>query len=243
MDDNEIRLVHREETFNDLAVRELARGRSACVCRIQFGSCSKDDCKNCSIGKQYSHCYNQMNDYDKARLAKYVSENYVHDSLYPGKWMSYKGLCKHTARWFIIIIICMALLFIPLCLLGPGDKPNITNVSDKTNEHIIVTEMLTQKNIKDVNYDNKINCIDYACTFKLIWDAIYDSEDCIIIRNKSLLLHHLFIGIYDDKNLIFVEPWATDPYKYLMSENWFGKWNPRFNIYDETDKWLSEVKK
>ena len=211
MNDNEIRLVHREETFNDLAVRELARGRSACICRIQFGSCKKEECKSCSIGREYRNCYNQMNDYDRARLSKYVSENYVRDSLYPGKWMSYNGLCRYTIKWFIIVMFCLAALLVPLLLMGPGDMPNRTHVSDETNEQIIVVEMLTQKNVKDLNRDNKINCIDYACTFKLVWDAIYDSKDCIIIRNKSLLLHHLFIGVYDDKNLIFVEPWVTDP--------------------------------
>lgn len=51
--ENEFRFVHREETFNDLAVRELAAGRSACICRIQFGRCTKDECTSCEIGRQY----------------------------------------------------------------------------------------------------------------------------------------------------------------------------------------------
>ena len=70
--ENELRFVHREETFNDLAVRELAAGRSACICRIQFGRCTKEECASCEIGRQYRSCYNQMNDYDKQRLSKYV---------------------------------------------------------------------------------------------------------------------------------------------------------------------------
>ena len=41
--ENEMRLVTRQETFNDFAVRELAKGRSACICRIQFGRCKKKE--------------------------------------------------------------------------------------------------------------------------------------------------------------------------------------------------------
>ena len=119
--ENELRFVHREETFNDLAVRELAAGRSACICRIQFGRCTKDQCSSCEIGKQYRTCYNQMNDYDKQRLSKYVSENYIQDSLYPGKWMSYNALRKHTAKWFALIAVCLLFIFVPFFLMSPGD--------------------------------------------------------------------------------------------------------------------------
>ena len=240
--DDEIRFVHREETFNDLAVRELAKSRSACICRLQFGSCTKDECNTCSIGREYRNCYNQMNDYDKNRLSSYVSQFYKQDSLYPSKWMSYKKLCRHTVKWSIIAIVCLLLLVLPLLLMNPGDKPK--QISQETNDQIIITIKLTQKYINDLNKDNKINCIDYACGFKMIWDNIYPerSDDCIIIRNKSLTLNHLYNGIYEGNNIVFVEPWTNDPYNYDMEKIWGYKWNPRYNKYDETNKWLSEVR-
>ena len=242
--ENELRIVHREETFNDFAVRELAAGRSACICRIQFGRCTKDECTSCDIGRQYRNCYNQMNDYDKQRLSKYVSQNYVQDSLYPGKWMSYKALRKHTAKWFALIAVCLFFIFIPLFLMAPGDKPSdVHTVSQSTNNQIIVTIKLAQKYVKDVNRDGKVNCIDYACSFKLIWDAIYPEQagDCIIIRNHSLTLNHLYVGVYENNSLIFVEPWTSNPDVYDMQTIWGEKWNPRFNKYDETEKWLNKT--
>lgn len=242
-EDNEIRFVHREETFNDLAVRELATSRSACICRLQFGACEKTDCEKCEIGSDYHNCYNHMNDYDRARLFSYTSKQYMQDSLYPGKWMSYKKLCNHAAKWTALIIVCLLLLILPLVLMNPGDKPKQT--SPETNDQIIVTIKLAQKYITDLNKDGKINCIDYACGFKMIWDNIYPDrkDDCIIIRNKSLTLNHLYIGIYEGNDIIFVEPWTNDLYNYNMSDIWGYKWNPRYNKYDETDKWLSEVHK
>ena len=246
--ENELRFVHREETFNDLAVRELAESRSACICRLQFGRCSKEECSNCEIGKQYRNCYNQMNDYDKQRLSKYVSEKYVKDSVSPAKWLSYKGLCNYTKKWFLITAVCLFVIFLPLLVMAPGDKPDssvpckaaVSN--EEVNNHIIITIKLAQKYIRDMNRDGKTNCIDYATAYKKIWDAIYpeQKEDCIIIRNKSLMMHHLFIGIYSGNEIIFVEPWAANPSRYLMTDNWSSKWDPRNNKYDETEKWLAE---
>ncbi|MBP5602808.1 MAG: hypothetical protein J6X78_08775, partial [Treponema sp.] len=63
MKDNEIRFVHREETFTDLAVRELAESSAACLCRLQFKRCTEADCENCQIGIGFRRCYNQMSDY------------------------------------------------------------------------------------------------------------------------------------------------------------------------------------
>ena len=137
-----------------------------------------------------------------------------------------------------------------LLVMAPGDKPDsnipcsLVTSDDKTNEQIIITIKLAQKYIHDMNCDGKVNCIDYATAFKKVWDAIYPEQvdDCIIIRNKSLAMHHLFIGIYSGNEIIFVEPWAANPYRYLMTENWSSKWDPRNNKYDETEKWLKEVR-
>lgn len=242
--DNEIRLVHREETFNDLAVRELGRSRSACICRLQFGACLKEECVSCPIGQNYRACYSQMNDYDKQRLSTYVSENYRVDSLQPGKWMSYKGLKKHTFRWIVAIIFCLIILFLPLCLMMPGDKPK--KIDDKFDGMIISVMNEVKSDFYDINRDNKINCIDYSLIFKIKWDKKYPDYQyrCEIVRNMSNTLHHLFIIITDDDyNKIEVEPWAENKYRYLMEENWDSKtYNPKYNIYGETKEWLSKVK-
>ena len=87
-----------------------------------------------------------MNDYDKQRLSKYVSQNYVQDSLYPGKWMSYNALRKNTAKWIALIAVCLLFIFLPLLLMAPGDKPaDVYTVSQSTNNQIIVTIKLASE--------------------------------------------------------------------------------------------------
>lgn len=94
----EVKIVTRQETFNDLAVRELAKSRSACICKIQFGRCKKRECMRCPIGRQYANCYIQLNDYDKLRLSEYVSQAYLRDSAEPEQWTSPGGYIWHAAK-------------------------------------------------------------------------------------------------------------------------------------------------
>ena len=47
LDENEIKIVTRQETFNDLAVRELAQARAKCICRVQNKRCNKSKCSTC----------------------------------------------------------------------------------------------------------------------------------------------------------------------------------------------------
>jgi hypothetical protein len=100
----------------------------------------------------------------------------------------------------------------------------------------------TKKRVYDRNYDQKVNCIDYTVTFKEQWDRMYPStrKQCEIIRNKSTRMNHLFIGIVHNGGYIFVEPWAYDIERYLMSENWDGRYQERYNYYGETSRWMKE---
>ena len=241
--DNEIRFVHREETFNDLAVRELAAGRSACICRLQFGRCTRSECQACSIAKQYTACYNQLTDYDKQRLATYINEQYKHDSLYPQNWMSYKGLCLNIIKWFIIGIVCFLLLILPLAMLG-AQPMNAYGIDHELENKIMLTSREVNRQVTDLNKDGLINCIDYTCLWKIIWDRRYPDAASIatIIRIKNDRIHHLCIGIYDDySNMILVETQVINR-NYFVSYWYAGLFNKQDIIYGETKKWLSEVK-
>ena len=244
----EIRVVTRQETFNDLAVRELAKGRSACLCRIQFGRCDKTECAHCTIGKQYRNCYNAMNDYDRNRLASYVATQYAIDSKYPEQWMSHADYVRYFNKWYGIVIafVLFCTLIISMFIVGPGDKPNKGQGRSLSGieKMIVVTMLRTQLDIKDLNLDDKVNCIDYACMFKRVWDYYFpDNKDrCTIVRNQGPGIHHLFICIWWEGLRIDVEPWASDPYKYLMTDNWNKVYNSNNNIYGETERWLKEIR-
>lgn len=248
MSDNEFRLVTRQESFNDLAVRELAKGRAACICKLQFGRCTKNDCKYCRIHAQYSACYSQMNEYDRQRLSTYISENYVRYSYDPSQWMSFSGYLKHIGFIIFMCVIVPVILLIGLVFLTvgiPDDKP----VEPEIDEHIEYVMHKVKTYVHDINGDGLVNCIDHAVLFKIYWDEKYPNQktSCIIIRNKKpapYKMHHLFIGIDTGHQIIEVEPRAKNYKKYLMADNWSTKYyNRNYNIYWETNKWLKEYKR
>ena len=238
--DQELKFVTRQETFNDLAVRELAKGRSACLCRIQFGRCTKSECESCAIHKQYENCYNALSDYDRQRLASYVAEYWQEDSLWSGQWRSPSGYVRHE-----LCVVFMAILFL-LVVCGiicgivkwadsPYDKP--FNLYDE-----YISECISENNdtVRDYNKDGEVNCVDYACGFKATWDKLYPelAPLCEIVRNLNIEngMHHLFIVI----DGVEVEPWTFSTTKYRMCDNWDATYNPSYNIYGETNLWMRE---
>ncbi|WP_296333310.1 hypothetical protein [uncultured Treponema sp.] len=62
-------------------------------------------------------------------------------------------------------------------------------ISDRTNDKIIRTLREAQSCIYDYNDDGLINCIDYACLFKLTWDKKFPAEKsrCSLIRNSIIM--------------------------------------------------------
>lgn len=246
--EDDLRFVHREETFKDLAVRELAKTRSACICRIQFGRCTQNECKHCAVNQRYKSCYNELSDYDKQRLLSYTAERWVQDSATPEHWATFPRVFIYLfLKPFFIVGVIILLLWICFCSF-PTEQPKYT-VPVERSEQIIATIKEAQSKVKDINADGEINCIDYAITYKLVWDNKFPGKEyqCLILRNYNPTngFHHLFIAMQDDNNnFIFVEPWAKNPYIYNMEDNWKnGRYNPKFNLYSETVKWLNTVKK
>lgn len=167
--DKELRLVTREETFNDLAVRELAKGRSACICNIQFGRCKREECNSCTLHKQYINCYNQLSDYDRQRLASYIAEQYIEDSMSPGSFMSYSNVVKHFIKWCIITLVILTILFIF------SNACFAESVESKVNKIINGTYFNTdnpQKPKTSVRRPYKNGKIDYALEKKILLTEI-----------------------------------------------------------------------
>lgn len=113
----------------------------------------------------------------------------------------------------------------------------------------MITEVLNavHENIKDMNNDKAVNCIDYTLLFKLTWDKLYPEycDNCEIVRNFNIVdnyFHHLFIMInLDNTNVMFVEPQAFAYEDTFVVTYWGDKFNMNYNIYGETDFWLEQV--
>lgn len=249
MMDNEIKVVTRQETFNDLAVRELAKGRAACICRMQFKRCAKTDCPNCRIYKQYKNCYSVMNDYDKTRLASYVGDYYTVYSYHPEQWMDHEGFKKYMFKWLKLIILGFLFLML-LAVVRPMDQPRQTpKYSSRPIPEplkVAVQELLkkSQPNITDINADGLVNCIDYTLSFKLLWDYYFpDNRDqCQIIRNYNPgHMNHLFVAIKYRGNWYFIETWTKILDELLVDDIWGKDYNPLYNVWGETNQWLDEA--
>lgn len=234
---DDFRFVHREETFNDLAVRELAYTQASCLCRLQFGRCKEHECKKCSTNHEIVRCHSQLADYDRLRLKKYISQEYIILSAHPQMWMSF----RRNISFFIFSAIFFGLILLAVYFYVkgiPSEKP----ISGEYDDMIIENIIYTQNHIYDCNYDGLVNCIDYSALFKKNWDNRYPNKknECEIIRNKNPVnkFHHLFVSVNGYK----IEPWTSNPYRYLMSENWTSrKYNPIYDIKGETDKWLMQT--
>ena len=243
---DDFRFVHREETFTDLAVRELAKSRSACICRIQFGRCTKEECKHCSVNRQFARCYNELSDYDKQRVHSYAAEKWVEDSRDPWQWCSFPKLVASFTGLMLAILGGLAVMVFMFNILAnlPGDKPPVYSDTDV---YIIEAMKKSHANISDLNNDGLVNCIDYACSFKLAWDRLFPKYKgwCKIVRNYNPTngFNHLFIKVSGIDGTVFVEAWAKNINKYTMYENWpNGRYNPEYNFYGETWLWMSKVR-
>ena len=96
--------------------------------------------------------------------------------------------------------------------------------------------------VKDVNKDGKVNCIDYAITFKTFWDWIAPdghSINCEIVRNVNKNFNHLFVRVRANSrsDWEYVEPQASID-NYRMEDYWGCKYDASCNIYGETYIWL-----
>lgn len=144
----------------------------------------------------------------------------------------------------------LTLLFISLIGIAsafcekPRTIPAKYNNRYELDKRVVRTIETVHKNIRDMNNDGKINCIDYATSFKIEWDKNYDPWKCIIVRNKNenTHMHHLFNRVRDNLNEdIYVEPWCWNPCKYTMDDNWDSTYDPKYNIENETYIWLREA--
>lgn len=131
----------------------------------------------------------------------------------------------------------MKKIIIALCLMLTASIP-YTNQSDI--DEISTVLAATHSQLRDVNKDNKINCIDYSVLFKVEWDKRYNPKRCQIIRNYNVLTswHHLFVRIKSSYNeWVYIEPQSAGAVM-TPAQYWGDDYSPYWNSNDETAIWL-----
>ena len=261
MSDNEIKIVTRQETFTDHAVKELARNRAACICRLQFGRCHKSRCRSCPAHKEFRRCYDSMSDYNRLRLDTNIADEYVQLSANPFNWYDHKTYIRKYVQFVLGLAGFMILITTLLTLMGgcsatkPMDKPLSVRTSSAQNmpgnipaelDNMIMDVLeTTRNNVWDLDKDGRVDCCDYTILFKSLWDLKYPARknSCEIVRNYNTRtgMNHLFIFVRHGGKRFFVEPRASGR-NYTMQYNWGSKYDPRENRYGETRKWLSTIR-
>ena len=260
------------ETEYDKAVEAVAVSLADCNSRKTWCICNESDCVACEMKKYQDNCISNFADVDKIRvynrLQELVSVQTTPDTTV---YATGKDVIKIKAGYYAreigsMIATAAAIVFIPLLLLIiPGScvtklsaqslkdydytryaLPGEAGYAGKYRKQILDTLDRTKQYVTDVNKDGEINCIDYSCTFKIIWDKMYEASDCEIVRNKSDTMNHLFIRTrqYKGRPWECIEPQAAvkDITKYFMEDFWDPTvYNPVYNVYGETERWLREV--
>ena len=127
----------------------------------------------------------------------------------------------------------LLLLLAGNCLLFPNSGGLATRVNR--------VREIVQCNVKDFNQDGYVNCIDYSTLFYVEWSKLYGRKSCMIVLNKnpSTGMNHLFVCCMVDNKWYCVEPWKTNEW-FLMRDVWGSKYDPDYNVYNVTERWLWE---
>ena len=219
------------ETEYDKAITALAVSLANCY----DAKCNGAKCATCATKQQQDNVYNSMADLDKLRVQNEVGE-LVARRHQPRATQADLRRASLSAVWDCrgTIIGALITLFVVFVL------PYILWCDTSYNK-IQDTLKQTTLNIRDVNYDAKINCMDYAIVFKRQWDSKYNPDDCELVRNLSTNFNHLFVRIKQNGSWVYVEPSAyfygyID--KYTMKEFWEDMYDSRYNLYGETEYWM-----
>lgn len=258
------------ETEYDKAVEAVAISLADCTNRKAWHICSEAECISCPMKQYQDNCMNGFADVDKIRVYNRIQELTVlpDTTEHATGWEAFKISAKFIFKELLSIIsTAAAVIIIPLLTITCLGKctarawgqslrdfdysryalPGEVNYVGKYRKQILDTLDRTKLYVTDVNNDGEVNCIDYTCTFKILWDKMYDASNCEIVRNKSSTMNHLFIRTrqYKGRPWECIEPQAgtRDITKYFMEDFWPSDiYNPTYNIYGETDVWLKEVK-
>lgn len=240
MEDNHI--FFEQITDMDKNISALARVKAECIHSLKYNLCS-GNCASCLRHIKFQECYKQLAICDQLRLdsaAEYIAANMSLARSY----LNIRKRQKLQIRISLLIVSLLFILFILLiCNKGYGQSLYTNYYTDDA--WIIDILNKTHQQVKDTNYDGLVNCIDYAITYKRLWDLQYPANCCEIVRNYNVFTgwHHLFISVRGNERAkwLFIEPQGTQ-FNYKMSDFWGDKYDPTYNVYYETSLWLSRGK-
>lgn len=146
---------------------------------------------------------------------------------------------KAVLAFVAIVVFVTVLLLINMGCSSKASKPEAGGEYNDDKVWEIISWV--QRNVRDVDYDHKVNCCDYALMFKMRWDERYSGNDCEIVWNvnKSTNFNHLFVRVWLYDGWECVEPRAEwESCSYNPKDFWGRRYNARYNTYGQTNFWM-----
>jgi hypothetical protein len=263
------------ETEYDKAVEAVATSITDCHLRKKYGSCQETDCTTCTTYAQQVNCLNNMPDIDKIRVNNTIARQLADRDPPQEEPLTGAAYLMCSAKYWLravleiiagpiitLLIVAIVLFSMYQCVQGSSlfgqsledydyykyTLPGEPYAAGKYRKHILDILDKTEKYARDINYDGEINCVDYACIFKILWDKQYEPRNCEIVRNKSGTMNHLFIRVrqYAGTPWECIEPQAAlkDINRYFMEDFWPPNvYNPVYNNYEEAEYWYEYARK
>ena len=242
------------ETEIDKLICNISEAQARCMMKIDSGICDPNDCVNCDVRRNIDTAIANLSAGDNLAIHNktediLISASHADTEYKREKFKTAGSILKDVLKTMGILFIVAIVIPILLLLFFVRAKP----YEFEDDSYVVPVLMLTHQYVYDVDGDTLVDCCDYAITFKMMWDYLYSGyeSDCEIVRNKhpdaSKDFHHLFVRCRHNYNAewIYIEPQALPVYdnKMYMHVYWRDRYNPLFNYYGETDKWLSTVKR
>lgn len=241
----EEKIVIKNETFTDIAIKELADVKARLLIYKFYHMENK--AHKLPAFQQLDHCYSQMNDYDKMRVDSRAADLFGKYMQKPDGFMPYAVLKRRYFKcWLMLFISFLLTAYLFVFFEGtqsiynivtelaeqPEDKPPLYqphNIDMEQAVHNTILEL--DKIVYDISEQNGLlNCTDYAIEFKILWDMKYPGIPCHVVWNINPgIINHLLVEI----NGQYYEPWSANypKGKHDMQSVWgkSGRYDPKYN--------------
>lgn len=235
------------ETDRDKDISTLSYTKAKCLVNLRAGFCHASECASCRTGQRFTACYESLPVCDQLNVDNQAGQ--IAAVLYEqvGNKQESKGWNVTVICILVTAILCIAAMLFSLYRDNvPYKRPSATIDLGRNEVYAMckpVYDAMERLGVWDINHDDKVNCIDSALLFKLLWDSMNVSSNCQVIENYngSHGYHHLFnrVRVSMQSDWYYIEPQHHDFNTFTNIVNGYIR-----NSYDDkerTTRWLMEI--
>jgi len=234
------------ETDRDKDISTLSYTKAKCLVNIRAGFCCASECESCRTGQRFTACYNSLPVCDQLNVDNQAGQ--IAAVMYEQVGNNKDSKVWHAALVAFLITAILGIVATTVSVYKDTQpyRPTATYSLDRNQTYALckpVYDIMEQIGVWDINHDKKINCIDNAILFKLLWDSMHAPGNCQIIENHTdeTDYHHLFnrVRVAWQSDWVIIEPQQHSINTFMK----LVKSQDRDERNDEeaTARWLLEI--